>query len=232
MCSSCWKKEWYLKNKEVIKGRAKNNYHEHRDERLLARRERSKELYRKNILERRIANREKAKRLYWLSREKKILEMREYKEQNKELLRERRLKAYADARVEKRLKLKLYRHNNPDLVKKWKLKSYYKDVDLSRENKRTRDILMRSLGGLTEKMIQQVYERNIRRNNGVLTCYLCHKPVEDGEDNLEHKVPTSRGGRNEINNLDVACRDCNLSKGARTYVEFMLQEGVECCALG
>lgn len=38
---------------------------------------------------------------------------------------------------------------------------------------------------------------------------------------IDHKVPRSRGGGNEIENLTCACRSCNSSKGAKTVEEFM-----------
>jgi 5-methylcytosine-specific restriction endonuclease McrA len=32
---------------------------------------------------------------------------------------------------------------------------------------------------------------------------------------LDHIVPVSRGGRNEIENLRVCCRTCNMRRGSR-----------------
>jgi len=72
---------------------------------------------------------------------------------------------------------------------------------------------------LTSKTIQLVYEDNIKRF-GTLTCYLCLKPIKFGKDHLEHKIPLSRGGGNDISNLDVACQHCNCSKHTKTVEEF------------
>ena len=72
---------------------------------------------------------------------------------------------------------------------------------------------------LTIKIIQFIYEENIKRY-GTLTCYLCENPIEFGNDHLEHKIPISRGGTNTKDNLDVACKQCNLKKGSKTLVEF------------
>jgi 5-methylcytosine-specific restriction endonuclease McrA len=80
-------------------------------------------------------------------------------------------------------------------------------------------------GPLLIETIQQVYEDNIKRH-GTLTCYLCLKPVEFGEDTLEHKIPLSRGGSNNKTNLDVAHRLCNLKKGQKTDKEFINQGGL------
>lgn len=38
---------------------------------------------------------------------------------------------------------------------------------------------------------------------------------------LDHVYPASRGGRSDADNLTVACRPCNRSKGARTPEEWL-----------
>ena len=76
-------------------------------------------------------------------------------------------------------------------------------------------------GNLPIERIQMVYEDNIKKY-GTLTCYLCLKCIKFGEDSLEHKIPLSCGGTNEYNNLAVACRSCNSSKGAKTTQEYIL----------
>jgi 5-methylcytosine-specific restriction endonuclease McrA len=68
-------------------------------------------------------------------------------------------------------------------------------------------------------ILQQVYEENIAKY-GTLTCYLCLKPILFGNDQLEHKIPLSRGGSNERSNLDVACQKCNYKKHNKTETEF------------
>jgi 5-methylcytosine-specific restriction endonuclease McrA len=82
----------------------------------------------------------------------------------------------------------------------------------------------RAGGELTIKTIQQVYEDNIKQY-GTLTCYLCVLPIVFGADNLEHKIPLSRGGTNEYKNLGVACSKCNRKKHNKTEEEF--KKGVQ-----
>ena len=62
-------------------------------------------------------------------------------------------------------------------------------------------------------------ERNIL-THGTLTCYLCSTPIVFGDDQLEHLVPLSRGGRNNIDNLDIAHKSCNCSKKDKTPEEY------------
>ena len=45
------------------------------------------------------------------------------------------------------------------------------------------------------------------------TCAYCHRPTK--RLTVDHVVPISRGGRNEISNIVPACRSCNSRKGAR-----------------
>lgn len=42
----------------------------------------------------------------------------------------------------------------------------------------------------------------------------------DGPFQIDHKFPWSRGGRHELDNLCVACLECNAAKGALTEQEF------------
>ena len=72
---------------------------------------------------------------------------------------------------------------------------------------------------LSIKIIQLIYEDNIKRY-GTLTCYLCLQPIEFKKDHLEHKIPLSRGGTNEYNNLAISCQRCNCKKHAKTETEY------------
>jgi 5-methylcytosine-specific restriction endonuclease McrA len=59
------------------------------------------------------------------------------------------------------------------------------------------------------------------------TCCLCGQPIDDTLPGthrmgrtLEHLTPLSRGGRNDIDNLDFAHRSCNSSKKEKTLEEY------------
>jgi 5-methylcytosine-specific restriction endonuclease McrA len=49
-------------------------------------------------------------------------------------------------------------------------------------------------------------------------CVYCHKTNLALQ--LEHIIPTSRGGTNRITNLTLACERCNQEKGSQTSTEF------------
>lgn len=91
----------------------------------------------------------------------------------------------------------------------------------SREKDKRCIIRMKIAGELSIKTIQLVYEDNIKKY-GTLTCYLCELPVPFGKDQLEHKTPISRGGKNIYVNLEIACKKCNCKKGSKTFEEYKM----------
>ena len=81
----------------------------------------------------------------------------------------------------------------------------------------------RAAGRLYKKIIQEVYEENIKLY-GTLTCIYCLKKIEFGKDTLEHKIPVSRGGTNKKSNLAIVCKKCNCSKNNKTVEEYQAQQ--------
>lgn len=61
-----------------------------------------------------------------------------------------------------------------------------------------------------------------RRDN--FTCQYCGAAPPEVEIHIEHRTPVVRGGTNELDNLCVACADCNLRKHTMTAEEFTAQE--------
>ena len=43
----------------------------------------------------------------------------------------------------------------------------------------------------------------------------------DKEVHIDHKIPLSRGGHNDISNIALSCARCNLQKGTKTDEEFL-----------
>lgn len=52
------------------------------------------------------------------------------------------------------------------------------------------------------------------------SCGICGKPVDYDTFTIDHITPLSRGGTNDIENLQVACKECNMIKGNSTDREF------------
>lgn len=50
-------------------------------------------------------------------------------------------------------------------------------------------------------------------------CYLCQQGEDDRDPwQVEHVIPKAQGGSDELHNLALAHRSCNLTKGARTVI--------------
>lgn len=112
-----------------------------------------------------------------------------------------------------------YRHRK-GINKKYQFKYGGERIPKKRYKQR-RIALMKAAGPLTIQTIQRVYEDNIKKY-GTLTCIYCLKLIKFGQDTLEHKQPLSRGGTNLYENLAIACKYCNTSKGNKTVEEYLL----------
>ena len=118
------------------------------------------------------------------------------------------------------IRLQKENRHKKGISKKYNGKSgfcYTKEYKKLHKQKRT--ALEKGGGKLSIETIQLVYEDNIKRF-GTLTCYLCKKFIEFGKDHLEHKIPLSRGGTNEYNNLGIACQKYNCKKHNKTEEEY------------
>lgn len=63
--------------------------------------------------------------------------------------------------------------------------------------------------------------REVVYENGKGVCAICGRPVGINEFTIDHIVPLSRGGKNEISNYQIACNDCNQLKSSRMDNEFL-----------
>ena len=59
--------------------------------------------------------------------------------------------------------------------------------------------------------------RILRRDH--FTCHYCG--LVDGDLTIDHMIPISRGGQNQLTNLVACCFPCNIAKGSMTHTEFM-----------
>ena len=116
---------------------------------------------------------------------------------------------------------KEYRRKNKIILPEGKEEYQRKNRDKMKEYNKQYKARVKDGGELTIHTIQLVYEDNIKRY-GTLTCYLCLHPILFRQDSLEHKIPLSRSGTNEYNNLGVACGKCNSQKGTKTEEEYRL----------
>lgn len=70
------------------------------------------------------------------------------------------------------------------------------------------------------------YKRHlIQKQEG--KCAACRRVFGDGgmSPQLDHIIPRSRGGHTDFENLQLLCRDCNLTKMAKDPVDWALEKG-------
>lgn len=48
-------------------------------------------------------------------------------------------------------------------------------------------------------------------------CFWCKKVLKYSETTIEHMIPKSRGGTNNVSNLKLACRTCNSTRENAVY---------------
>lgn len=111
------------------------------------------------------------------------------------------------------------------LNKKEYSKNYDKTLNGKISKKRSYNLYRTKTKDLSIRIIQLIYEDNIKQY-GTLTCYLCFNPVPFGKDQLEHKIPISRNGTNEYNNLAIVCDKCNQKKHNKTEEEYRELEDI------
>lgn len=130
--------------------------------------------------------------------------MKQWVKENKEKIKKYQAQYYQENKERRKEYMKQYLKDNRI---QWTIRAH---------NKKIRN---ENIGKLNQKVIQMVYEDNIKKH-GTLTCYLCEKPILFGKDCLEHKIPLSRGGTNIYENLAIACRSCNSKKYTMTEIEY------------
>lgn len=53
-------------------------------------------------------------------------------------------------------------------------------------------------------------------------CSYCKRALKFEESTIDHKVPRSQGGKNNRENLTLACGPCNRDKGSKSEEEFLV----------
>lgn len=104
---------------------------------------------------------------------------------------------------------------------------YYIDTDTETEEKKKPNGRRRTF---TMKQRKEIY----RKTEG--HCYLCGEFVDFDSFEIEHKIPVSKGGSDELDNVWCACAQCNTIKhdiGYNDFVKkitkiFMYQMGKKC----
>ena len=66
---------------------------------------------------------------------------------------------------------------------------------------------------------------NLEKNNGQLKCALCGKTLfSKAECHFDHILAYAKGGKSTLDNCQILCSNCNLSKSDKDLQDFILQE--------
>lgn len=108
-----------------------------------------------------------------------------------------------------------YRKNNPEKIASYP--SSQKEQKLIRyRNRRAR--INKSNGTHTLEEVKNLLL--LQRSK----CAVCKVSISSGY-HVDHVVPISKGGGNDILNLQLLCPNCNLRKGAQDPIDFMQSRG-------
>lgn len=66
---------------------------------------------------------------------------------------------------------------------------------------------------------------NLEKNNGQLKCAFCGKNLSSkSECHFDHILAYAKGGKSTLDNCQILCMDCNLTKSDKEMRDFMLEE--------
>lgn len=58
-----------------------------------------------------------------------------------------------------------------------------------------------------------IYRMIAKKNEGMVPCYVCGRHVKKSCASLEHVIPVSKGGTDDIGNLSISHWQCNKRRG-------------------
>lgn len=78
-----------------------------------------------------------------------------------------------------------------------------------------------------KRTVSQMRSRRLLRKDLCSYCGIHPSDTEDGMITIDHVVPKSAGGENNLTNMTGACYDCNQAKASKSLLFFMLERREE-----
>jgi 5-methylcytosine-specific restriction endonuclease McrA len=199
-CKNKQKRQWYQENRDKAlewarqygqteKGREvqRRTYIKNREKRL--------EWKRRYDNENRQMLIQKSQTAYWSNPEKMRGKVREWSKQNREKIK---------------IRQRRYRDENREAVRARQRRFYENNPDKTHEYNNRRRAIRRGNGG--KYTIQQWEALCEFYGNVCLCCGIHANDTPEGKLSPDHVVPLSRGGSNDISNIQPLCYKCNLQK--------------------
>lgn len=193
-CKSVYRKRYYKNNRDIELPRANKWFQENR--------ERARE-NRRRFTEN---NPDYNKEYYSKNRQRVLIYGRKWKAKNKQRMLETGY-AWAKANPDKRRAItRRYKIKNKKKIQSWAKEWERNNRDKRRAlNHNYRARKKQADGTHTEQDLQEQYKRQGGK------CYYCGCKLDDNW-HIEHVIPLSRGGSNDIANIVCSCPSCNQSK--------------------
>lgn len=145
------------------------------------------------------------------------------KKANMNALKHRRIKGIMErppalSIEEKRARKRIWRVENP--IKVAKIRESWRKRNLERMAAHYRNYLAKKKGNGGSHTVGDIAEILASQNG---KCAYCCVAITKYNKHVDHIEPISRGGSNNPNNLQITCRTCNLRKGAKDPMKFLLE---------
>jgi len=124
--------------------------------------------------------------------------MKRYREENKEVICLQRSRYYQANIEQEQERKRKYHQNNPQASFNSSVRRRHRTKDLVPIDKTTWLFIM---------------------HRDRFTCQYCGTRLTKETRTLDHVQPVSKGGSNEVGNLQASCRSCNSKKGIRSPAE-------------
>lgn len=152
----------------------------------------------------------------WLKSDRRKENERKYRQKpiakEKAVLRAKKyLNNHPEAIAKKRQRDKIFGRTEKGREINRRAQRKYKKTEKGRLNNRKQKFIRRTLKPANQDIIKDILQNNI--------CYYCNKEII-GKKTIDHKIPVSKGGTNDKENLVLCCVHCNSQKGNKTEEEY------------
>jgi len=79
---------------------------------------------------------------------------------------------------------------------------------------------------------ETLYRMLGKRNNGTVPCFVCGRHVREKNATLEHIIPISKGGTDDMDNLSISHFQCNQRRGMEAYIDLFAYMFIACFYIG